>query len=47
MFQGRARHEMSGLEVEQLWDARESASLKAKELGRQITDKPKIYLVSG
>ena len=43
-MQGRASLEESRLEVEQPWDACESASLKAKELEEQITDVSVIYL---
>ena len=46
-MQGCARHGKSILEVEQLWDARESASLEAKKLGKQVTNGPRIYLASG
>ena len=38
---------MSGLDVEQLWDAYEYASLEFKELGKQVTDGSEIYLTSG
>ena len=47
MLQGRARHEMPGLEAEQPWDTRESTSLEAKEFGEQVTDGAKIYFESG
>ena len=46
-MQGRDRHEMSGLEVEQPWDSCESAGLEAKELGEQVANGPELYLESG
>ena len=46
MLQGRARYEMFRLEAKHSWDARESVSLKAKELGEQVIDGYGIYLVS-
>ena len=46
-MQGRARHVMSGLGVEQPWDARESSSLEAKELKGQVTDGPRVYMARG
>ena len=42
MLQGPASYGKFGLEVEQLWDARESASLEARVLGEQVTYGPKI-----
>ena len=47
MLQGRARHEMSELEIEYLWVTHESVSLETKELGEQVTDELGIYLTSG
>ena len=47
MLQGRTGYWKSRLEVEQLWDAREFASLEAKEFGEQVIDKPRIYFASG
>ena len=38
---------MFRLEAEQSWDAHESTSLEAKELGEQVTDGLEIYLASG
>ena len=38
MLQERARHEMSGLEVEQPLDTFELVGLEAKELEEQVTD---------
>ena len=47
MLKGRTRYGKSRLEVEQPWDAHESNSLEAKELGMQVTDGPRNYLESG
>ena len=47
MLKGRARHGKSILEVEKLWDTRESASLEAKKLTKQVTNGSGIYLASG
>ena len=37
MLQGCVNDEKSGLEVEQSWNARESASSEAEALGEQVT----------
>ena len=37
MLQGCVNDGKSGLEVEQSWEARESASLEAEALGKQVT----------
>ena len=47
VLQGRAKHEMSELEIEQPWDAHESIGLEVKELREQVTDGLGIYLASG
>ena len=46
MLEECTRYGKSKLEVEQPWEAREFASLEAKELGEQVTDGPRIYLAS-
>ena len=47
MLQGHAKHGTFGLGAKLMWDARQFASLKAKELVEQVTDGPKIYLARG
>ena len=47
MVQGRNKLGMSELGVELSWDARQSASLEAKELEEQVTDGPKMILAKG
>ena len=46
-MQGRFKFKESGLGVELTWDARQSSSLEAKELEKQVTDGPGIYLTRG